>query len=97
MTWREVLGAANPAEPVYAHNTHNTQKGRGSNNSADIADSAERDSKLLEVLATACRGLTVTPVEGSRGIGPGRHRGLAQGRHWRRHPGSLLPLPGATP
>jgi hypothetical protein len=68
MSWREVLGVSKPAEPPYTHNPHNAHKAPELDNSADIADCAlgkslEDDSKLLESLANARRGLSITPVE----------------------------------
>ncbi|MES9831149.1 MAG: hypothetical protein ABW139_02815 [Candidatus Thiodiazotropha sp. DIVDIV] len=56
------------AETPYTHNSQNTQKPNKTDNYADIADSAYRDSeqessKLLEALADACRGLDITPAK----------------------------------
>lgn len=70
MSWREVLGVANPDEHSYAQNPHNTHKCSEPVISADIADSAEGDSKLFEALATACRGLCITPVEVRDALAP---------------------------
>ena len=61
MSWREVLGIAN-SNP-YTQNTHITQKPPTPGNSAYCANSAEQDSKLLEVLSTASRALPITPRE----------------------------------
>jgi hypothetical protein len=63
MSWREVLGAVAVTEDALTHNTENSQKAPASGISADIADSADKDSKLLETLASACRDLRITPSE----------------------------------
>lgn len=68
MSWREILGVAPSAESPPTHNSQNAQKPTGLGNCADIADSArgeseQENSKLLEVLADACRGLDITPAE----------------------------------
>jgi hypothetical protein len=71
MSWRETLGATGPAVKPYTHNSHNShnaQKSGEPGNCAAIADSAyrdsvEEDSRLLEALAAACRGLFTTPAE----------------------------------
>ena len=70
MSWREVLSVANPAEPLCAHNTHNAHKSSEPGNCADIADSAEGESKLLEALSAACRGLTITSAEVRDALAP---------------------------
>ena len=71
MSWREVLATANPADNTYPHNTHNTHKSPKLDNSADIADSAPGDSNLMATLATACRGLSITPEEVRDALAPG--------------------------
>ena len=68
MSWRDTLGVTPSTEPPYTHNSQNTQKPAEQGNCADIADSAYRDSeqknsKLLEALADACRNLAITPAE----------------------------------
>ena len=67
MSWREVLGVANTTEPIYTHNPHKCLK---PDNSADIADIAERDSKLLEALAGACQDLLIAPIEVRDALAP---------------------------
>ncbi|MCG7867617.1 MAG: hypothetical protein JAY74_14810 [Candidatus Thiodiazotropha taylori] len=68
MSWRETLGVTHTIQFSYAHNSQNTQKSIEPDNCADIADSAyrgatEKDSKMMEALSEACRGLTITPAE----------------------------------
>lgn len=58
MSWREVLGLSN-SEP-YPQYPHNPQNPAAQDNFADIADSAEQDSKVLEVLSAASQGLPIT-------------------------------------
>lgn len=75
MSWRETLGVTPSTVNPYTHNTHNTQKPPEPGNCADIADSAYRDSdeessKLLETLADACWGLSITPVEVRDALAP---------------------------
>lgn len=75
MSWRETLGVTPSTETPYAHNSHNAQKSLAEMNCADIANSAYRDSdeddsKLLEALADACRGLSITPVEVREALAP---------------------------
>lgn len=75
MSWRETLGVILSKETTYTHNSHNTQKPAGIGNCADIADSAYRDSKgdnsrLLEVLADACRDLDIAPAEVVEALSP---------------------------
>jgi hypothetical protein len=70
MSWREVLGVAIPRDTPYTQNTHNTQKCPEPSNSADIAYFAEEDSKLLEALANATRGLFITPAEVRDALAP---------------------------
>ncbi|RMG35450.1 MAG: DUF3253 domain-containing protein, partial [Gammaproteobacteria bacterium] len=69
MNWREILHG-NP----YAQYPHNAQNPPTKGNSADIADSAHKDSKseshLLEALAEACQGLTVQPAEVALALSP---------------------------
>ncbi len=70
MSWREVLGAVNLTDTPYAQNPHNTHNSPEPGNSADIADSAESDSRLLETLATATYGLPITPTEVRDALAP---------------------------
>lgn len=63
MSWRDILGAEDSARKSRTHNSHNTQKPSNKASCADIADCAEGDSKLLEILATACNGLAINPKE----------------------------------
>jgi hypothetical protein len=75
MNWREALGVTNTTDTPSTHNTHNTQKALRPTNCADIAEivhskSEEVDSMLLEVLADACQGLTITPVEVREALAP---------------------------
>ena len=75
MSWRDVLGVANAThnvltQKVLTQNAHNTQKTPEPGISADIADSAEGDSKLLEVFSTACCGLPIIPVEVREALAP---------------------------
>ena len=75
MSWRETLGVTPSAEFPYTHNSQNTQKPLEEGNCADIADSAYRDSeqensKLLEALADACKGLDITPAEVKQALAP---------------------------
>jgi len=70
MSWREVLGVANPIDPSYTHNPHNPHNAPEPGSSADIADSAEGDSKLLEALSSACRGLPIAPTEVRDALAP---------------------------
>lgn len=70
MSWREVLWVANSAEPSHAHNPQNAHKAPDPGNSADIADSAKDDSKFLETLSSACRGLPITSTEVRDALAP---------------------------
>lgn len=75
MSWRETLGLPPSTATPYTHNTQNPQKPAASAISADSADSASRDSdqessKLLEVLADACRGLAIKPIEVKEALSP---------------------------
>jgi len=75
MSWRETLGVAEAADEPHAHNPHNAQKAAEPDHSADIADSAsehsdESDSRLLEALADACRGLSITTMEVHEALAP---------------------------
>jgi hypothetical protein len=63
MSWRDVLGTANPSDTSCAQNPHNTQNRGGGSNSADTADTAEADSRLLEVLGSATRELPISAAE----------------------------------
>lgn len=68
MSWRETLGISETAVQPHAQNPHNAQKIAEPRHSADIADSAsmnaeDEDSRLLEALAGACRGLALNPAE----------------------------------
>ena len=54
MSWRKLLVVPNISELTLAQNI---------TNSADIAYSAEAESKLLEVLTSLCLGLAVSPIE----------------------------------
>lgn len=68
MTWRETLEVPRPPMSPYTHNPHNTQNSVEPGNCADSADSAYGDpeddnSRLLEALAHACRGLAIEPRE----------------------------------
>lgn len=75
MSWRETLGITNSKEIPNAHNSHNTQKPSKSAICADIADSAYGDSKqehsrLLETLADACQGLSISAAEVQKALAP---------------------------
>jgi hypothetical protein len=70
MSWREVLKVTDAAPDAVTQNPHNAQKPLKPDISADIADSAQQDSKLMEVLATACRGLSITPMEVYEALAP---------------------------
>jgi len=74
MSWRETLGVTPSTEILYTHNSHNTQKIVEPGNCADIADCAlrnsEEESKLLEALANACRGLTIASLEAKEALAP---------------------------
>lgn len=63
MGWRDVLGVAGGAPTDPTQNSHNTQKASVPPNSADIANSAEQESQLLEALAGACAGLPLAPSD----------------------------------
>jgi hypothetical protein len=54
MSWRKLLVVPNISELTLAQNM---------TNSADIAYSAEAESKLLEILTSLCLGLAVSPIE----------------------------------
>ncbi len=60
MSWREMLGIDELKPTTLPHNTHNTHKYPAKDNCTDIA---ERKSKMLEALATASKGLSITPNE----------------------------------
>jgi len=62
MSWREILGTKN-IELIHPHNSQNTQNEYTNNSSAYIANIVESESKLLEVLASICRDLTISPSE----------------------------------
>ena len=75
MSWRETLRGTHSREYPYAHNSHNTQNSADPGNCADSADSAygdpeEDDSRLLEALAHACRGLPIKPAEVRDALAP---------------------------
>lgn len=75
MSWRETLGIAEPVEQLEVQNPHNAQKTAKPCHSADIAYSArtnaeDSDSRLLEALADACRGLSITPIEVRDALAP---------------------------
>jgi len=68
MSWREILGVTPSEQKSSTHNSYNTQKPSHPGNFADSTncvyrDSEEGDSRLLEDLAGACRGLDITPAE----------------------------------
>ena len=68
MSWRDTLGVPRSPASLYTHNSQNTQNSVEPGNCADSADSAYRnpeedDSRLLEALTHACRGLTIKPRE----------------------------------
>ncbi|MEA3275951.1 MAG: hypothetical protein U9Q81_11795 [Pseudomonadota bacterium] len=75
MSWRKTLGVTNSTETPYTHNSQNAQKSPEERDCADIADSAyrsseEKNSKLPEALADACRGLSISPVEVRKALAP---------------------------
>ncbi len=70
MSWREVLGTVEPIDNPYTQKPQNTHKCQESSNSADIANSAEGDSILLETLSTACAGLSISPIEVRDALAP---------------------------
>lgn len=75
MSWREILGVHPSTATPHTHNSHNVQKPREEVNCADIADSAYRDyeevnSRLLDTLAEACRGLHITPATVKEALAP---------------------------
>lgn len=64
MSWREMLGSS--AQPVPStQNVQYSQKLDQPILSADCADIAqeEKNSKLLEILSSACRGVAIEPVD----------------------------------
>ena len=68
MSCRHQFKATHSTEPPSTQNSQNTQKSSETSNCADIADSArkvseEEHSKLLEVLAEACKDLDIKPAE----------------------------------
>jgi len=63
MSWRDIIDPDKTTKDTTPHNSQNTHKPDNKSNSAYIADCAEVNSKLLEALATACDGLTITPKE----------------------------------
>ncbi len=63
MSWREVLGTANPVNNPSTQNTHNMHNGPEPGNSAYCAGSARNDSKLVEALTTACTELSICHLE----------------------------------
>ena len=70
MSWRDVLGVANLAEPSYTQNPQNTDNITDTGNSADIVNCVESDTELLEAIATGIRGLTITPMEVHDALAP---------------------------
>ncbi len=89
MSWRETLGVTPSTETPYTYNTHNTQNPTEQGNCADIADSAYRDSeqensKLLEALADACKGLDITPAEVKQALAPEDIADWCSGGRWIR-------------
>lgn len=66
MSWRDILGGDVPQ----THNSHNTQNPSQKVNSADIANCAEQESKLLEDLATICQDLIITPKAVKEALAP---------------------------
>ena len=70
MSWREVLKVTDTVADTITQNPHNAQKTFHTDNSADIADIAQADSKLVEVLATACRDVSITPMEVRDALSP---------------------------
>ncbi|GAB5452309.1 MAG: hypothetical protein Hals2KO_26370 [Halioglobus sp.] len=75
MSWRETLGVTTSPQIHCTHNPQNTQKSTERGKCADIANSAYRDSeqensKLLEALADACKGLDITPAEVKLALAP---------------------------
>jgi len=72
VSWRTSIEAA---IPIRNPDTHDSQKSIEEVNCADIAGSAdkhseEESSKLLEILADACRGLAITPTEVKAALAP---------------------------
>jgi hypothetical protein len=63
MSWRKMLGVEELKPTNLPHNTHNMHKYPTNGNSAYCADIVERKSKMLEALALACNGLSITPNE----------------------------------
>tara|TARA_R100000900_G_scaffold47653_1_gene38330 strand:+ start:5678 stop:6322 length:645 start_codon:yes stop_codon:yes gene_type:complete len=75
MSWRQILGLDISAEGPFTHNSQNTQKAENRRYCADIADFARRDpeqddSRLLEDLAEACKGLDLQPSEVKAALAP---------------------------
>ncbi|WP_115709993.1 hypothetical protein [Legionella sainthelensi] len=63
MSWRENLEVNSNAQYP-----QNTQKSATKGNFVHIANSAERKSKLLEILSSLCHGLSITPQEVFNGL-----------------------------
>jgi len=70
MSWRDILGTDKSTNNSGTHNSQNTHNHCNKDNSADIADCAEVNSKLLETLAAACEGLAITPKEVKDALAP---------------------------
>ena len=73
MSLRDILDAEHSTKQPCAHNPHNPNNKKKTtevDNCADCADCAEGDSKLLETLASATRGLSITPAEVRDALAP---------------------------
>lgn len=63
MSWRELMGVSTPISSTHAHYPHNTHNDINTGSSADIANYAEADSRLLETLSEVTSGLSISPLE----------------------------------
>ena len=73
MSWRDTLGVTYVAKASSTHIAQNTHKSILPGNCANSADSAckgEVTSKLLEMLADACRYLEIAPAEVAAALSP---------------------------
>ena len=68
MSWRETMGIGASSLVPSAHNSQKAQNSVVPGNCANSAhsalgDSEDEHSKLLEILATACQGLDISPID----------------------------------
>jgi len=75
MSWRDILGI----EASNTHNSHNTQNTPINGISADIANCAEQESKLLESLNGICQHLDISASEVKNALSNDEIASLANG------------------